>query len=387
VRWREAGRNRSRRFVTLGEAEAFDAARRTAGVEADVPLARAGHRSGGDGIYPYETTAGIRYRFSFRQSDGTLSTRRGFTSRRAAATARRRLVESIERGEVKVARETFGTFWTRFLDERRAYLTKGSIADLESHGRKRLLPAFGDVPIARLDEAAVRRWMTEMVKHVETGRISAKTINNARTCLSVALNEACRRGLVPRNVCAGVPALPVERTELEYLRLGEIHRYLDACAPYYVLLARFLIGTGARISEALGLRFGDLDLEHGIVRIHQQRDRGRRWRQLELLTDTRPRSVPASRPRSACCPGRDGSPAVGAVLRWALGRHAAGVDPRSDIAGNEPHRAVGATEPDTGNPPGLGRLVQPRAGDPEHLDDVAGPQQPVVRMIRAVHSV
>jgi Phage integrase family len=290
VRWREEGRNRSRRLATLDEAEAFDAARRSAGAQPYVP-AHAGRRSGGDGIYPYETTAGIRYRFSFRQSDGTLSTRRGFTSRRAAATARRRLVESIERGEVKVARETFGTFWTRFLDERRAYLTKGSIADLESQGRKRLLPAFGDVPIARLDEAAVRQWMADMVEHVEAGRISAKTINNARTCLSVALNEACRRGLVARNVCSGVPALPVARTELEYLRLDEIHRYLDACAPYYGLLARFLIGTGARISEALGLRFGDLDLEHGIVRIHRQRDRdgdavkptkGKRFRAVQI---------------------------------------------------------------------------------------------------------
>jgi hypothetical protein len=80
-----------------------------------------GRRSGSDAIYPYETSTGIRQRFSFLQSDGTLSTRRGFTSRRAAATARRMLVESIERGAVKVARETFGTFWARFLDERRAF--------------------------------------------------------------------------------------------------------------------------------------------------------------------------------------------------------------------------------------------------------------------------
>jgi hypothetical protein len=43
---------------------------------------------------------------ALRQSEGKLSTWRGFTSRRAAAT-RRRLADSIERGEVEVARETF----------------------------------------------------------------------------------------------------------------------------------------------------------------------------------------------------------------------------------------------------------------------------------------
>jgi hypothetical protein len=58
-----------------------------------------------DGIYPYETNAGTRWPFAFRQSDGQLSTRRGFTSRGAAAMARRRLVEAIERGEVRVARQ------------------------------------------------------------------------------------------------------------------------------------------------------------------------------------------------------------------------------------------------------------------------------------------
>jgi integrase len=269
VRWREDGRNRSRRFGSRDEAEEFWDSRRGGAAMPSRPRVAAR----GDGIYAYETSAGTRYRFVFWQSDGSQSNRRGFTSRREASGARRRLIESIERGEVKVARETFGRFWTRFLDERRAYLTKGSIADLESQGRKRLLPAFGATPLARVDEAAVRRWMAEMIKHVEGGDISPKTINNARTCLSVALNEAWRRGLVPRNPCAHVPALPVERTELDYLRLDEIPRYVEACAPYYVLLARFLIGTGARISEALGLRFDDLELDQCVVRIHRQRDR------------------------------------------------------------------------------------------------------------------
>jgi integrase len=275
VRWREEGRQMSRRFVTREEAAAFEEARQRdqlAPPEPAPPRGRTRSRLSGDGVYAYETKAGTRYRFVFWQSDGSQSNRRGFTSRRAAAKARRRLIESIERGEVKVARETFRTFWTTFLDERRAYLTKGSIADLESHARKRLLPAFGELQLARLDETAVRRWMAEMVKDVDAGRVSAKTIN-ARTCLSVALNEACRRGLVPRNPCTNVRALPVERTELDYLRLDEIPQYLDACAPYYLLLARFLIGTGARISEALGLRFGDVDLHECVVRIHRQRDR------------------------------------------------------------------------------------------------------------------
>lgn len=48
---------------------------------------------------------------------GAQRSRRGFQTRAAAATARRRLIESIERGEVKVCREDFPTFWERLAAE------------------------------------------------------------------------------------------------------------------------------------------------------------------------------------------------------------------------------------------------------------------------------
>ncbi len=137
------------------------------------------------------------------------------------------------------------------------------------------MPSLGATPLARIEEPLVRRWMAEMVARVEAGELAPKTVNNARTCLSVALNEASRRGLLGRNPCAGVPALPVDRAEFDYLRLEEIGLYLDACAAHYRPLAMFLIGTGARISEALDVRFRDLgvELEQGVVRIYRQRAR------------------------------------------------------------------------------------------------------------------
>jgi integrase len=290
VRWKQDGRRRIRRFRSEADAISFDAAllrpvRRT-------PLsASALSQAAGDGIYAYETRGGTRYRFVFRQSDGTLSTRRGFTSRRAAAAARRGLVESIERGEVKVARETFETFWLRLLEERRPYMTKGSAEDFEAHGRKRLLPSLGSTPLARIDEQLGRHWMSEMIALVEAGELAPKTVNNARTCLSVALNEAQRRGLLNRNPCIAVPALPVNRAELDYLRLDEIEPYLDACAPHYRALASFLIGTGAWISEALDVRFRHLDVEQCVVRVYRQRGRrgdgsqptkGKRFRSVQI---------------------------------------------------------------------------------------------------------
>jgi integrase len=170
-------------------------------------------------------------------------------------------------------------------------MTKGSAEDFQAHGRKRLVPSLGAVPLARVDEQLVRRWMDEMVALVEAGELAPKTVNNARTCLSVALNEAQRRGPVSRNPCTAVPALPVDQAELDYLRLDEIETYLDACAPHYRPLAAFLIGTGARISEALDVRFRHLDPEQGVVRIYRQQGRrgdtsqptkGKRFRSVQI---------------------------------------------------------------------------------------------------------
>ena len=133
VRWREAGRQRSRRFVTRHEAEAFAASlERPAPSPPRAVLARS--EPSGDGVYAYATGAGTRWRFVFRQSDGSLTTRRGFASRRAAVAARRTAVGQVRRGEVRASRETFAEFWSAVLEAKRPYVTAGDAAGLHDAG-------------------------------------------------------------------------------------------------------------------------------------------------------------------------------------------------------------------------------------------------------------
>ncbi|MEA2291718.1 MAG: hypothetical protein QOF17_738 [Solirubrobacteraceae bacterium] len=91
-----------------------------------------------------------RWVVRWRQA-GKHRSRRGFTSRRAAVIARRHMIESIERGEIKVGRTTFGAFWTELLEERRPYSTAGSCVETDLHGRKRLIPMLADVPLLAVD--------------------------------------------------------------------------------------------------------------------------------------------------------------------------------------------------------------------------------------------
>ena len=58
---------------------------------------------------------------------------------------------------------------------------------------------------------------------------------------------------------------------MDYLRLEEIPRYLDACADYYRPLAETLIATGLHISEALALTWDDVDLVSRTLQVLRSR--------------------------------------------------------------------------------------------------------------------
>ena len=221
------------------------------------------------GVSAYPTRQGVRWRVTLPQPEGGATTRRGYPTREAARRARDQLV-----GPARPAAEaSFARYWRAWLADKRAYITDGALEHLETHGRKRLLPHFAHLPIGEIREADVRTWMARMTEALKADQLSAKTINNARAALSGALGDAARQGLLPRNPCRHVAALPVEHHELDYLRLDEIDRYLGACPAHHHPLAQLLIGTGARISEALALTWRDVNLEHGTVQIQRQRAR------------------------------------------------------------------------------------------------------------------
>jgi integrase len=79
------------------------------------------------------------------------------------------------------------------------------------------------------------------------------------------------------NPALEIPKLPDAHVEREYLRLHEIPVYLDSCSVVYRPLAELLIGSGLRISEAIALQLGDLELEDsgGVIVVYRSRKKGK----------------------------------------------------------------------------------------------------------------
>jgi integrase len=222
------------------------------------------------GVYPYERDGKTVYRTLFRDSAGRPRQKRGFASPTAAAKYRAKMMERADRGELRTTREKFDEHFDGWLRGHHS-IGKGTRADYRRHGDRRLKPFFGAIRLSGISLQTVRDFVSEMVELVEAGELAPKTANNALSCLSTCMKDAVALGKIPSNPCDHVAHLPERHIERDWLRRHEIPLYLDACSLVYRPLAELLIGTGMRISEALALRWDDIDFANKVIRVYRQR--------------------------------------------------------------------------------------------------------------------
>jgi integrase/recombinase XerD len=133
-----------------------------------------------------------------------------------------------------------------------------------------------DQPLAAVTEADVARFVAVLREGVE-GHPPVKASSAARALVAVrGLHRfALREGLVPVDVSREVrpPALP--RSLPKAISVDEVASLINAAGFDQTPLAlrdqalvELLYGTGARISEAVGLDLDDLDVEAGSARLY-----------------------------------------------------------------------------------------------------------------------
>lgn len=139
---------------------------------------------------------------------------------------------------------------------------------------QRLLATFAlsyfpaSVRLADLDRRALQGfigWVTD--RPGRNGRLSDRSIRNALTPLRLCLDAAAREGLVSGDLTRTL-VLPARRggrrwdvRERRSLNREELARLIEEIPPGYKPLFVLLASTGLRISEAIGLRWCDVDLD------------------------------------------------------------------------------------------------------------------------------
>lgn len=165
--------------------------------------------------------------------------------------------------------------------------TKASYrAEVEKH----IVPALGHHTLAGLQTQHVATWMGTMAKAAEEnaarqreddgdtpkdrywGKPSGNTRRIRYAVLHKALNDSLDLGLLARNPATAVKAPRPERdtSKVYALTLEEAQAILEAANDHRLTAAWYvLVLMGLRRGELLGLRWSDLDLTTGQMRIQQ----------------------------------------------------------------------------------------------------------------------
>jgi integrase len=144
-----------------------------------------------------------------------------------------------------------------FGPEATATFVGAAVSYLEAGGErtylKPIIARIGSVPLAKIDQALIEKTARALYPNG-----SPATLNRqAFTPIAAVLNHAAERGMCTKRVIKR-PKQPQGR--VRWLTFEEAERLLDACAPHLNPLVMFLLGTGARLSEALYLDWRELDL-------------------------------------------------------------------------------------------------------------------------------
>lgn len=125
-------------------------------------------------------------------------------------------------------------------------------------------PVLGAIPLTRLKGSDLQRYYACLL----ADGLSPQTVRHHHTLIHKALATARKWGEVDVNVADGVELPRAPRPEMVVWTEPEVVRFLEAAqvTQYYALFYAALF-TGARRSELLGLRWGDVDLLLGQVRV------------------------------------------------------------------------------------------------------------------------
>jgi integrase len=141
----------------------------------------------------------------------------------------------------------------------------------EQKVRNQVVPDLGHVKLAELRplhiEQAEARWLAEGNRRTGGG-LSAQSVLHLHRCLHTALDRAVKWRLIAVNPCDGVDAPHVPETEMGFLTVSEAERLVTTLiGKEYELPILVGLYGGLRPAEYLALRWTDLDLEAGELRV------------------------------------------------------------------------------------------------------------------------
>ncbi len=205
---------------------------------------------------------------------------------------RKKLTEALRGNDLGVniapAKQTVATFLNAWLETvAKPRVRIKTYRSYEQIIRNHLIPGLGRHELQKLTPQLVQAFLNAKA---ETGL----SVEHLRRVLRTALTQAVKWDYVQRNVATLVSSQKQKKHEFHYLDQDQARKFIKAVNGHRLeALFTVALSVGLRLSEALGLRWDDIDLEEGTLRVRVQLQRSKgKVEFVEPKTERAKRTIP-----------------------------------------------------------------------------------------------
>jgi integrase len=137
---------------------------------------------------------------------------------------------------------------------------------------QQIIPHLGSIALQKLRPRHVADWHATLLKSggKDGAPLSARTVGHAHRLLHTVLARAAGLEVVGRNVVGMVRPPKVDAEEVEILTAAEVGEVLTRLAGHRLFpIAVLVLGTGLRRGELCELRWGDINMDSGSLRVER----------------------------------------------------------------------------------------------------------------------
>lgn len=132
-----------------------------------------------------------------------------------------------------------------------------------------LIPKFGNFGLSDIRKVEIQTFLGKL-----SGDLAPDTLHGLHACIRRILQSAIEWKYLQENPARGIKLPPARRREPPFITPGQFQRLLEALPGKVRLMVLLAMMTSMRIGEILGLRWGRVDLDRGVLRVAESCYRG-----------------------------------------------------------------------------------------------------------------